>query len=268
MIPAATPEAAMPPARNAPRIAFLVVGAAFTVIAIAYGVMVVISLLSYQSTTERATYAGEIRRVVLDVSGDVRITGVDAEETTVERRLRWSLNRPKVTESVDGETLTIRARCGFSFAIGCGSDLLIRVPRQADIDADSSASDIVVTGLSGDVVLESSAGDVEVHGLSGRLTLSSSAGDVRGTGLLSADVDAKSSAGDVELFFDSAPLAVAANSSAGDVHLALPRGTAAYRVQADSSAGRVVTDVLTDPRSNRTLNLRSSAGDVIVIYGR
>ena len=256
----------MPRSSSASRSAFLIVGAAFTVLAIAYGVMVVISLLSSQSTTERATYPGEIRHVVLDVAGDVRISGVDAAETTVERRLRWSLNRPRVTESVEGDTLVISSRCGFSFAIGCRSDFLIRVPRQAGIDADSSADDVLVTGLAGDVVVGSSAGDVEVRDLDGRLTLKSSAGEVRGTDLRSAEVDAKSSAGDVHLQFAKAPLSVDADSSAGDVRILLPNGVETYRINADSSAGDVFTDVRTDPRSTRTLKLRSSAGDVNVAY--
>lgn len=93
---------------------FLVAGIAFAVVAIAYGVVTVVSLLSDRSTTDRAAYSSEIKRVVVEVTGDVRILGVDENVTTVERRLRWSLARPRITEDVVGGTLTIRARCGFS----------------------------------------------------------------------------------------------------------------------------------------------------------
>lgn len=262
-----TQTAGAPPARSASQWAFLIVGSAFAVVAIAYGVISVISLLSYRSTTEVTTYSGEVRRVVLDVAGQVRIVAVDSTETTVERRSSWSLRSPQVSEFVNGGTLTITARCGFGFAFGCDSDFRLQVPQDVAIEARSTADDVIVSGLSGDVVARSSAGDVEARNLSGRARLSSSAGDVRGANLRSAEVNARSSAGDVELRFDAAPTSIQADSSAGDVEIRVPEDMESYRVDAVSRAGDVTTNVRTDPASNRTLDLRSSAGDVIVVYG-
>jgi hypothetical protein len=266
MTAAAAEHAAAPRPRSVSRAIFLVVGAMFAVLAIGYGMVIVISLLSYQSTTEHTTYSQDIRRVVLDVQGEVNIVGVDSGRTTVERRLRWSLGRPWAVESVEGDTLTIRSRCGLLFTLRCSSDFFIRLPRAATVNADSSADDVVATGLTGDVALASSAGDVEARSLRGRVALRSSAGDVFGADLGSAQVDARSSAGDVELRFTAPPSRVDANSSAGDVRVTLPAGIETYNVQAESTAGEVFTDVRTDPSSTRTLNLRSSAGEVTVTY--
>jgi DUF4097 and DUF4098 domain-containing protein YvlB len=266
MTAAATEQARAPRPGSVSRAIFLVVGAVFTALAIGYGVTIIISLLSYQSTTERTAYSQDIRRVVLDVAGDVHIVGIDAGRTTVERRLRWSLGRPWVAESVEGDTLTIRSRCGLVLAAGCSSDFFINLPRAAAIDADSSADDVVVTGLTGDVALTSSGGDVEVRSLSGRVVLKSSAGNVVGADLRSAEVHARSSAGDVELRFATPPSMVDADSTAGDVRVRLPAGLETYQVQAESSAGDVFTDVRTDPSSTRVLNLQSSAGDVVTTY--
>jgi DUF4097 and DUF4098 domain-containing protein YvlB len=185
----------------------------------------------------------------------------------VESRQRWSLTHPRVEQDVKEDTLLIRASCGFVIGSGCDSDFRLQVPRGVAVDARSSAGDVVVTGLSGNVVVRSSAGDVEARALSGRASLESSAGDVRGVDLRGATVEAESSAGEIELRFAAAPLAVVADSSAGDVFIRLPDGTETYHVRADSSAGDVRTNIRTDPDSSRSLTLRSSAGDVIVTYG-
>lgn len=117
-------------------------------------------------------------------------------------------------------------------------------------------------------MLRSSAGDVDVSDLSGRANLNSSAGNVVARDLHSTEVDATSSAGDVELRFAGAPQMIEADSSAGDVNLRLPNGAEVYQVNASASAGDVTTDVRTDPSSDRRLELRSSAGDVTVVYSR
>jgi DUF4097 and DUF4098 domain-containing protein YvlB len=154
------------------------------------------------------------------------------------------------------------------FAIGCSANYLLRVPRGIQVDARTSGGDLTAAGLAGDVVLRSSAGDVDVSDLSGRANLNSSAGNVVARDLHSTEVDATSSAGDVELRFAGAPQMIEADSSAGDVNLRLPNGADVYQVNASASAGDVTTDVRTDPSSDRRLELRSSAGDVTVVYSR
>jgi multidrug resistance efflux pump len=89
MTRAANEEARMSSSSSTGRRIFLVAGIAFAVVAIAYGVVTVVSLLSDRSTTDRSAYSSEIKRVVVEVTGDVRILGVDENVTTVERRLRW-----------------------------------------------------------------------------------------------------------------------------------------------------------------------------------
>ena len=111
-------------------------------------------------------------------------------------------------------------------------------------------------------LLRSSAGDVDAERVvAPELDAGSSAGDVRLLEIRAPRIEARSSAGDVRVDALAPLTRLAARSSAGDVDVVVPEGV--YALTATAGAGDVRAGAIrTDPDSSRSLELRSSAGDV------
>ena len=216
---------------------------------VAGGVLGLLPWLARDSARESLEFPG-VRRVDVDVAGDVQVVVEDAPVVRVERRSAWAFAAPRLEARVEGDALVVRARCGWPLGLACDLDHVLRVP----------------AGTGGRV--DSSAGDVRAADLAADVTLRSSAGEVVATGLRGARVDAQSSAGDVELSFAAPPEQARAVSSAGDVVVELPDDGAGYRVSASTSAGDTGIDVRQDPAASRSVEASSSAGDVRVRYAR
>lgn len=197
---------------------------------------------------ETATQRHDVAVTRVEVESDAGTLQVKAGadgSATVDRELRWTGDRkPVVTETVEGTTLRITARCPGSGSDRCEAGFVVTVPAAAAVEAQLQA------------------GNVEVTGLSGQQDLSSQAGGVKGSGLGAAVVKAETSAGGVDLVFASAPREVDARSSAGSVSVRVPGGP--YAVTADTSVGSAEVTVPTDPAAPARITARSSAGGVTV----
>ena len=212
------------------------------------GALNIVGSLGQDSKRVQRTYSGV--KVV-----DVHVTAESVEvregvggTTRLDRTITWSLRTPTVVQRQVGDRLEITSHCPFYVGRGCWGHVLLVVPPGTEVHAHSSAASVRATGLTGAV------------------DLSSSAGSVSGTGLRSTDVSASSSAGSTKLAFATPPRQVDASSSAGSVEVVVPRGSDAYLVHADSSAGSSTVAVRTDPASDRRIRAHSSAGSVHVRY--
>lgn len=148
-------------------------------------------------------------------------------------------------------------------------DLVVRVPRMEGVWVRTSAGDIEVTGMGGELLIETSAGDVEVERHEGSVTVVTSAGDIEISDV-SGSVSAQTKAGDIELRGVHTP--VTASTSAGDIEARLAgpgRGT----LVAVTSVGdlRVNGKEIEGKRAEVTMGegseisrLESSVGDVRV----
>lgn len=199
----------------------------------------------------RDSYSGVSRLVVANDAGDVRISAGPDGSAQAERALRWTGDaRPEVVEEVMGDTLRITARCPDRLGgEQCSVDVTVTLPAAGGVDT--------VIG----------AGDVTVDGLAGSQKLATAAGDVTGTGLRAAQVEARSSAGDVTLTFAEAPSQVTAQGVAGDVQVRLPAGQV-YDVEAGSTVGHVTVTVPRDGDGQRRISARTVTGDVRVVEAR
>jgi len=231
---------------------------------------------TYQRDLALTPTAGRLR---IDTTGTITIKPGSGPDVRVTETVRHGLRRPRLTESATADGLELRAGCD-RLTPNCSIDAVVTVPAELTVDAHSSGGDITASGLTGAVELDSSGGGITVSGLTGPAQLHSSGGDitasglagsarldssgggVRATGLRNAQVEARSSGGDVVLAFDTAPDRVVAESSGGGVRIGLPRVEGGYRVNADSSGGGTHTDVPTDPQSQRQIEAHSSGGDV------
>jgi hypothetical protein len=226
------------------RKATLIVGGVFAFALILYGAWMVASVLGITTDEQRLTLSPTGERLTIDTDGDIRIrTGGDQIQIT--ERIRHSIGRPNVRQRSIGDGIVLRGDCPW-YTSTCQVSMDVTVPTGLSLDLRTSAGGITVTGVEGDV------------------EMSSSAGDVRASGLRSKSVEARSSAGAVDLGFDAAPSTVTAHSSAGEVSVRLPQTPGGYQVHASTSAGTPRVNVASDPNSARVIDATSSAGDVTV----
>jgi DUF4097 and DUF4098 domain-containing protein YvlB len=265
------PTVALPPEPPRPSVGARIavgLGVLIALYCVAWGVLVVLDMLTHQHATTTRALPAAPARIVVSVDGSVRIDAAAAgAPATVQVRRRWSWRNPHYTETVQGDTLRISSSCFSLGPLPCSTDLRISVPASTALEVHAKGGGVRVTGMRAPAVLTSSAGAVTATDVTApTLTMHSSAGAVRGVNLSVPVVDARSSAGSVRLDLAVEPSRVVADSSAGSVTTQVPRGRTAYRIDARTSAGRRTVEVPTDPGSPRSIRAHSSAGSVTVGY--
>lgn len=132
------------------------------------------------------------------------------------------------------------------------------------VKLDSSAGAVITTGTFRDIDAHSSAGEVRMDATAATVKADSSAGRIDLRLRDTKSLRAKSSAGSTSITMSGVqPDNVDARSSAGRVDVDLPDGS--YRINADSSAGRAeVESLVNDPNSPHVVEAHSSAGGVRV----
>jgi hypothetical protein len=231
---------------------------------VALGAWSMVNALARTTTEERATYPG-LRSVEVEDAGHVRVTGVPAGSAVrVVAQITHSLTSPEQRVDHAGGRLVIDSSCPVVLAQECEIDYEIAVPPDVRVVVDARGADVEAADLRTDepLLLHSSAGDVSAERVvAPELDAGSSAGDVRLLEIGSPRIEARSSAGDVRVDALSPLTRLAARSSAGDVDVVVPEGV--YALTATAGAGDVRAGAIrTDPDSRRSLELRSSAGDV------
>lgn len=259
------------------------IGVVLSLIAIAYGVLLLVNLLGRTSEERRSVLPATGDRLVVSGSGgSVQVVGGAVDEVQVVVELRYGLGRPRVEQSSGPDGVRLSASCRW-YSSFCSADFEITVPARFAVDADSSGGEITVQAISGAVIADSSGGGITVGEAGGEVRASSSGGgitvadaagavDLRSSGggitgerLRGPEARAESSGGGVRLGFATAPQLVEASSSGGGVEIRLPRTDGGYRVDASSSGGDRSVDVPTDPASSRRIRATSSGGDVRIL---
>ncbi|HEX6231956.1 MAG TPA: DUF4097 family beta strand repeat-containing protein [Jiangellaceae bacterium] len=225
-------------------------------------------------SSERETYPLEdtFDRVAVDVdAGPITIEASDDGTASLTATTEAALfSDADVSFDVQNGQLTVTGDCSQGFWLinwgRCHIEVVLRVPADVDVVAESGAGRVSIAGLAGAADVQSSAGEVRVVGHSGPLRAHSSAGGVTVTGLSSDDAEITSSAGGVNVTAIEPPASLRASSSAGGVTVTLP-GEESYNVDANTSAGSTTVDVPTDPSSPYQVEAKSSAGSVTVRSG-
>jgi hypothetical protein len=207
--------------------ALLIVGLAVLALA-GIGAITYAANHAFASTeTDTGTVQESVRRVVVDVdTGDVKLVA-GGDRVQVDRKLRYVVRAPKVTQRVRDGVLTLRADCSTIGVLDCSTDFTLGLPRG------------VVAEVHTDV------GDVDAAALDAR------------------EVRVTTSVGDVNLDLARPAAHVDAHSDVGDVDVAVPAGT--YAVKAGSDVGdREVGGLVQDDRAPRAIAVGSDVGDVTV----
>jgi DUF4097 and DUF4098 domain-containing protein YvlB len=224
--------------------------------------------------------AGVTALKIKTTGSKVEVTASDSPGIKVEERLRWSndKNKPKAKHTVEGDTLSLNAKCGtqaIGFAASCGVSYRVRVPRSMAVQIANRDGAIVASGLAGAVTLHSDNGSITATDLrastasltsvdgslrvSGRVTtadLRSDNGSVDATGLTADKVTARSSDGRIRL--GGKITTVDAHSDNGGIEA---DGLAADRITARTRDGGISLR-LTAPPANIVAN--TDNGSVLV----
>jgi Putative adhesin len=252
---------------NPVRRAAIIGGGVLAVLIIGWGAFSVVGFIARQKTTAPISVNESVRHIIVDLdAGSMKLHGGTATSVTGTRTVERNFRAPTFSETLTGDTLTVKARCP-AFANGyCSVNYDLNVPADVTVQATSSGGSLTSSDIAGDLTLSSSGGSVSVTGATGRLKLSSSAGSVKVSETRSTEINARSSAGSVKISLLAPPTNVDLSSSAGSATLELPRTPDAYDVDASSSAGSSTVTVDTATSSARKIRVRSSAGSVRVTY--
>ncbi len=150
-----------------------------------------------------------------------------------------------------------------------GCDLIVSLPQMDGVRIRTSAGDVKVSDMMGEMLIETSAGDVNVARHAGKVTVITSAGDIE---IEDAEgpISAKTSAGDIDLVRTGGP--ITARTSAGDIHAAMI-GPYSGTIVANTSVGDLTVMGKQYRQKSVTLSLgegpeictfESSVGDVRV----
>lgn len=226
-----------------------IAGTVFAVLVIASGTASAASWLGRRTEVQDQEYRRPLRQLVIDAaSGDITLIP-GGPGVAVHRHLTWSWGKPTIREVWSGSTLHITAGCPvISIGPRCAVDYTVHLPADASVVAHTSTGDITATGLRGD------------------LRLSTSTGGVSGTVLFSPNVQATTSTGDVSLWFSTPPDSVRATGKTGGITVTVPAADG-YRVTSGTHTGDVRVQVRQDPTSTRSIEARTSTGDIHIGYG-
>jgi lia operon protein LiaG len=154
-------------------------------------------------------------------------------------------------EVIDPETSRF-----YFFRIGPSSrvDLIILVPHQTVVEANSRSGDISLVGTTGDATLKSRYGAIEIKDVAGKLEVSTSSGDIRAVKVKAGEASLSTSYGEVEVR-DARIAYLKADTSSGDVCL---DRIYAEGVKLSTNYGKVIAHAV----EATSLSAESDGGDI------
>ncbi|MEO3870316.1 DUF4097 family beta strand repeat-containing protein [Nonomuraea sp. B12E4] len=193
----------------------------------------------------------------------------EAGEMLVFRALRWSADRPTITETWEEHsgTLRLEAVCHHSDQPDgplCVADYTLFVPPETRVEAATTSGALNVNRLFGGLRLTSLSGDIYVHDVAGAVWARNGTGDVTAEGLNGYQADVEVGSGNVRLRFRQPPMEVrAVVRTSGNVDVTVP--DLPYDVAVAAANGTV--DVNRDSRSARKITAAAPRGLVTVSAG-
>lgn len=188
---------------------------------------------------------------IAGTSADVELIGAEADAVTAELDLVWYLSEPVVDSTREDSDLVVDLYCRHSgipvwFLPECEIDYSAQIPHPAAAAVELTSGSVLARGLVGDTELQTNSGSIVVEEPAG-------------------SVDASASTGSISLELSEAPPHVAADTEFGDILVGVSREDS-YRIITDTYSGRIDVEVATDPEAEATIDLRSTHGDITVIY--
>jgi hypothetical protein len=238
---------AAPPRRSRLRIFLTVVGALLTLVFIGIGALLLLDAAARHTSATTTRYANVRSLIVQTGAGDVSLTSAPAGGAVVVKTSRTeSLFKPRVRSRMTGAgTLVLTATCPNQ--LGCGVHYELSVPQNVAIKVSSGFGSIHATGLTS----------------TSSIQLGTTAGDIDALRLNAPDISLSTGLGGLTAELTQPARRLSATTVAGGLDLTVPDTT--YALHASSGVGHVSDGtVRKDPAAPRTINARSSLGDVTV----
>lgn len=281
------------PRSNPTARALLAVGSIVGIVVVAWLAVFLIDLAMSRTTTTHESYDA-VGTVELVADGDVTVHAGEGG-VEVDAVAHRGITAPRYSADADADRLVVTHRCvGWRWAVSrCAGELDVTLPADTEVVVRTSNGTVVASGLAGSVDLDTSNGRVEATELAGALVADTSNGDVVVRDA-AADVDVETSNGTVEVSGVGGTLTV--DSSNGRIEIADVTGSATattsngridvagvggdvfaqtsngevvvrgddqpVRLTIETSNGDQTIEGPTDPDAQRTVEIRSSNGDV------
>jgi DUF4097 and DUF4098 domain-containing protein YvlB len=167
--------------------------------------------------------AGKKLNVTADV-GDVIVTVWDKSEVYI--KVIGNKNTSdkfdfSFTGSSDEVTITAEKKSGWNWFSNISLKIEVKVPKNFNINANTSGGDIRVGGVNGGIYLKTSGGDIWGDRFEGNFFAHTSGGDIN---LFSsnAKIEANTSGGDIELDYTGVNRGIELKTSGGDIDVRVP----------------------------------------------
>ena len=236
------------------------------IIVIIVALVIVFNSFRGTSLSENADVAAG-SSVSVDVpNAAVTFTASTDNQVHVSMTGMYSGSKPTLTATTSARETRITGGCpnGWFFS-RCDVSIAIAIPAALDLDFEGTNGRITATGLTGELDLSTTNGSIQTTGTRGDLSLHTSNGTIRAGDIGSADVEATTTNGAIELAFTRPPADVEARTTNGAVTVRLPVDGVTYAIDASTVNGNVNTDrVPSDAASRRTITLETTNGAVTV----
>ena len=267
-------------------------GVGIAAVVVAFGALFLVDLSMSSTATAHESYDA-VGSVQIVTDGDVTVRAGEGG-IEVDVIAHSGLREPTYSADDSASALELTHRCGWAVALPrCSGELDVTLPTDTEVVVRTENGDVVASGLAGEVSLDSSNGTVETTDIGGVLSARTSNGDID-VRASAADVDAASSNGDIsvtdvdgsvttvtssgDIAVDVVTGDVSADASNGDVEVSGVDGSVDGRsdngevtvtgdgepvaLTIETSNGDQVIEGPTDPDAERTVEIRSSNGDV------
>jgi DUF4097 and DUF4098 domain-containing protein YvlB len=251
-------------------------------------------LVADKQFRDERTVEDAIAAITIDGgAGSVTISGSADGSIHVKRHVRYRKKQPGATDSVRGDTLTLKTECGPA----CSVDYEVTAPRgirvaghngsgdltlsdiataavevgsgrieirraSGDVTASAGSGDIDLADVGGSVTGRTGSGNVQLDGVVGTTTVETGSGNIDGSDLRGSRTSAHTGSGNATLALASAQ-DVDADAGSGNVRITVPAGQS-YRVVATTSSGNSDVHVPTDPAAAHRIKLHTGSGNIAV----
>jgi hypothetical protein len=262
-------EAQAAPARGRSGVGgfFRVLGALVAVGVVLLGARAAVGAATLSDDHGHASYPFTGDRLVVVGNGStssLHLTAGQPGRVEVDRVVYHDIQRPPVSQRMDGDRLQLGIRCPNFIVVRCEARYDLKVPPDVSLQIDNPDGDIRVSGVRGAMDLRSDSGAITLQGGSGSARLHNNDGAIRATGLAATTVDASSDSGSIRIDLTVVPQRLAARSNDGAIRLRVPAGPTTYRVDASSRDGRVTVGVPTDDNSPRRIIATDDSASVTI----
>jgi hypothetical protein len=199
--------------------------------------------------------------VVTDQAGDVAVTGGSSDAISVTEHVSFHGTVPTPTHRTAAGTLNLDSNC--PSAETCTVGYTITAPRTTTVRVADGAGSVTLSSLSGPAAAHVKAGNISLDSVAGSVDATSNAGSIRGQHLSSANASLHVSAGQIDVTFSAPAAAITATTDVGAITVRVP-DTAQYKVTTSATVGDVHVSVPRSTAASRTITASTKTGSITI----